>query len=456
MSAFCDSMDALICTVSSQMNHIHFAAVITASAHVWEAAQSDSTHAIYGDLHRKVERVYWQCVQGLQPLLSDTAPRQISTVLWASATLGFNPDKCVPGMVHALMHRFLQLIHTTDARQRPNAQSCANLIWAVATMRHPAASATEALNSACSHFAHLLRSPSVKQRPKAEEVASLVWSLSTLKHPPCDDALLNDLCVHMLTLLQSQECRTWPNAHATSSMLWGLAELKHAPPHPVGSALLDHLRGLCQSPGRQPTPQAISNSLHACAVLTLNVTSACVEALVNHLLGMPVARVSYQHYSNVAWSLAVMKRLNLDTFDALFSQLSVKHSLRVEHSGLTTRHAQPRLEEACQLQQALEALKPLQGSAQMDIWLTSCLRLQQLAPEPIPPVMSLPGQTDLWAALAMMNVPFTACGLCGMYWADAVVSLHNSSAAQIILMVDRAEECFSNVPGRYCLSSLCF
>ena len=452
LTGFCNSMDVLICSAGSRMNHIHFAAIITASAHVWEAAESDSNHTVWSDLHQRIEKVYWQCVHGLQPLLADTAPQQISTVLWSSATLGCNPDDCVPGMVLALMHRFLQLINTTDARQRPNAQSCANLIWAVATMRHPA---TEVLDAACSHFASLLRSPIVKQHPKAEEVASVVWSMGTLKHTPLDEALLDDLCVHMLTLLWTGDYRTHPNAQATSSMLWGLAELKHAPSHDVGSAMLDHLQALCETPGWQPTSQALSNSLHACAELRLNATSVCVEALVKHLLGMPFASVSYQHYSNVAWSLAVMGRLDLNIFDALLSRLSAKHSLLVEDSGLTTRHAQPKVEEAGQLHQALEALKPLQESGQMGLWLTLCSRLHKLAREPVPPVLSLPGQSELWAALAMLAVPFTARGLCGMYRADAVISTHDSNAAQIILMVDRAEERFANVPSRYLLAYAC-
>lgn len=455
LMAFCDSMDGLLAAAGSRMNHIHFAAVITASAHVLVAAKGDSHHTVWGELHQKVERVYWQCIQGLQPLLADTAPQQLSTVLWSSATLGFNPDDLAPGMVHALLHRFLQLINTIDARQCPNAQSCANLIWAVATMRHPAASATEVLNAASSRFANLLRSPSVKQHPKAEEVASVVWSLGTLKHTPLDDALLDDLCVHMLSLLWSQDRRSRPNAQATSSMLWGLAEVKHAPSHDVGSAMLDHLTALCQTPGWQPTSQAISNSLHASAELRLNVTSACVEVLMDHLLGIPVATVSSQHYSNVAWSLAVMGRLDLDIFDVLLSLLSAKHSLRFENSGLTARHAQPKLEEACQLHQALEALKPQQGSSKMDIWRALRLRLQKFAPEPISPVMSLPGHTELWAALAMLGVPFTDRGLCGMYRADAVISTHESNGAQLILVIDRAEECLANVPGRYCLLSFC-
>ena len=451
LTAFYNSMDALICSAGSRMNHINFAAVIIASVHVWEAAKSDSNHTVWSDLHQRIEQVYWQCIHGLQPLLADTAPQQISTVLWSSATLGFNPDDCVPGMVHALMHRFLQLINTTDARQRPNAQSCANLIWAVATMRHPA---TEVLAAACSHFASLLRSPIVKQHPKAEEVASVVWSFGTLKQIPLDDALLKDLCAHMLTLLWSRDCRIHPNAQAISSMLWGLAELKHAPSHDVGSAMLDHLRALCKTPGWQPTSQAISNSLHACAELRLDVTRVCGEALLNHLLGIPIAQVSDQHYSNVAWSLAVMGRLDLAIFDALLSRLSAKHALLVENSGLTTRHAQPKVEEACQLHQALEALKPLQKPNQMEVWCALSLRLHKLAPQQVPPVMSFSGQTELWAALAMLGVPFKARGLCGMYRADAVISTHDSNAAQIILMVDRAEECLANVPSRYLLPLL--
>ena len=453
LTGFCDRMDDLLSAASSRMNHINFAAVITASAHIWEAAASDSNHSVKNSLHQRVEIMYKQCIQGLQFLLADVAPQQISTVLWSSATLGFNPDDIVPGMAHALIHRFLQLIYMSEERQRPNAQSCANLIWALATMRHPATT-TEMLGSACTHFAQFTGSPFAEQRPKAREVASVVWSLGTLKHKPADDALLDELCMYMLTLLQSQHWRACPNAQAISNMLWALAELKHAPSHDVGSAMLDQLAVLCQTPGLQPTSQAISNSIHACAELRLSLSSSCVEILLNHLLGMPVSWVSYQHYSNVAWGLAVMERLDLKTFDALLYQLSAKHDLLLKSSGIRSRYAQPKLEEACQLHQALEALKPLQGLDQMPIWFSWCSRLQKVAPKPTPPVLSLPGQTELWAALAVLGVPCKARALCGMYRADAVLCMHDSNAAQVILMVDRAEECIANVPTRYSLPML--
>ena len=50
-------------------------------------------------------------------------------MLWSSATLGFNVDDAVPGMVHALTVRFLWLIDAAEEEQRPNAQAAANVLW---------------------------------------------------------------------------------------------------------------------------------------------------------------------------------------------------------------------------------------------------------------------------------------------------------------------------------------
>lgn len=71
----------------------------------------------------------------------------ISNIMWSSEKLGLNPDEYVQGIAHILSNRFLQLMRAADHRQRPNAQDAANLVWALATMHHAAAT-SELLDSA--------------------------------------------------------------------------------------------------------------------------------------------------------------------------------------------------------------------------------------------------------------------------------------------------------------------
>ena len=66
-----------------------------------------------------------------------------------------------------------------------------------------------------------------------------------------------------------------------------------------------------------------------------------------HLLGLPVSQVSYQAYSNVAWSLAVMDVFNID---ALLAQLTAKHSQLLGERGINLTSAQPKREDIQQLQ----------------------------------------------------------------------------------------------------------
>ena len=188
------------------MDHINYAAVVTASAHIWAEAQGKDRLGSNSDIRETLEALYQRCLQSLQPLLADMGAREISNVLWSSATLGCDPDAAVPGMARALIDRFLQLVHASEEKQRPNAQECANLLLAFAKLGHQAATA-DVVNSVCLHFAHLVGSPTGKQQLNAQAVANVVWALGTLKHAPSDDRLLDHFCSYMHTLLQSQDER---------------------------------------------------------------------------------------------------------------------------------------------------------------------------------------------------------------------------------------------------------
>lgn len=58
------------------------------------------------------------------------------------------------------------------------------------------------------------------------------------------------------------------------------------------------------------------------AVLTLSMRPTQFKILSSHLLGLHVSNVDNQHYSNVAWSLAVMGCLQFSMLSALLSSTS--------------------------------------------------------------------------------------------------------------------------------------
>lgn len=400
VTGFCDIMDAVLTTAGSCMNYINFAAVITASAHVWTAAQCRHSFKGQAGLHERLAALYRRCLQSLQPMLADLSAREIANVLWSSATFGFNPDAAVLGMVQDLTVRFLHFTNADKEPPRPNAQNCANFLWSLATMGHPAAT-TEVVHA---------------------------------------------VNLYMCALLRSQDKRVCPNAQDIANILWALAALKHAPPHDVVSAMLDCLVVLCQTPGSRPSSQAISNCLLACAELGLDVKPTWVRTLVKHFLQLPFSRVAYQEYTNATWSLAVMDCLDLNTFEAVLHRFTTK--LLAQEAGAKPSSSTLHIASISQLYQTLVWLKPAPGSEQMVAWSSLRSRLQTLAPEPVLGKLSLPGLGDMEFALAAQGVPCRAQVLCGIYQAHAILSPNDNKAADVILMVQHPHEFVTNLPNR--------
>ncbi|KAL3143914.1 hypothetical protein ABBQ32_003730 [Trebouxia sp. C0010 RCD-2024] len=317
--AFCSSMQHLHCTAGPQMNYINLSAVTTALAHVWTAAQLH--HKFQEDdskLRSSIEAVCQQSLTQLQPMMQDMDVQGISNIVWSSAKLGLDPDEYVPGMMDTLTTMFLQLIHASNMKRRPNDQNAANLVWALATMHHHHPAATNELldcvcsplqqscaksrcmaapqstsgceltwamaelqqspkdsrflDDLCKYMHSLLQSQDASARPNAQNIANFVRALAVLKHPPKDGRLLDGFCKYLHRLLHSRDTRARPTAQSIANTLWALAVLGH--PLKDGwlldhfcmfmqsllqsrdtSAMLDHLVALCQAPGLQPTPQ---------------------------------------------------------------------------------------------------------------------------------------------------------------------------------------------------------
>ena len=230
--------------------------------------------------------------------------------------------------------------------------------------------------------------------------------------------------------------------------MWALAQLKHVPAHDVVTAMFERLEALCHSPGLKPNSQDISNCFIACAELGLDVKPNCLEALLKHFIEMHVSAVRLQEYYNLVWSLAVMQCLDLNTFDALLVKLTTKHMLSIQESGPQISSTQLNIAELNQLHQALAWLRPRSGSKQMKAWSRLRSRLLAIAPEPAFRKVSVPGQTLMWAALAMQEVPYKVHVERGVYQADALLSPRAKGVAEVILMVERRGGRLINSPSR--------
>ena len=448
LASFCSSMEDLYSTSECEVNYIHISAIITALGRIWPAAQrSPCFQQDQPQTRRNAEAVYHQSLKQLQPKLQDIGARAISNIMFSSAKLGFNPDDYVTGMVRTMADRYLQLMGAASRKQRPNAQASANFVWALATMHHKAAT-DEVLDSVCQYFAGLMHHPDAQQRPTAQNVANVMWALAQMKHSPKIDRLLDHLCMYILSLLQSQDQRARPNEQSVANTLWSLAELKHAPPSEVVSDMLDHVVALCQTPGLQPTPQAISNIFVACAELRLGMRQGQVKVLFKQLLGLPVSQADYQGYCNLAHSLAVMDLLDIRMFGSILNKLDAKHSQLSRGHGAERSFRQLQERSFRQLHQAAEWLKPAEGSEQMEAWSSLHSRMQAVTPAPRLRPRSFPGQAELCDALAKQSLQYKARVPFGQYQADAVLSAPDSRHAQVLLVLVPPTDYLTNQPTR--------
>lgn len=140
--------------------------------------------------------------------------------------------------------------------------------------------------------------------------------------------------------------------------------------------------------------------------------------------------------------------LDISMFDALLHQFTIEHKLLLGEHDTQGTSAQLTVEAAKQLHQALEWLKPPDGSKQMEAWSRLHSRLQGILPAPHHILRFFPGHTELYDALATQRLRYKPMVPCGMYLADAVQSPHGSNGPQVILMLQRSNYVVRNVPSR--------
>ena len=309
--SFYASMEHLCSVAGSLLDYISLSAVITATAQLWTSAQANSSFKPSANMAGfELKHFHRSTLLQLKPLLPDIEARQISNILWSSAKLGLNPDAYVPGMTDALAAKLLQLAKD-EARHQPNAQNCANFMWALATLGHEPADKGLA-DAVCAHFARLIRHHDDTKRPNAQEVANLLWALATLGHEPADKGLADAVCNHFARLIRHHDAQRQPNAQGVANFMWALATLGHGPADEgLADAVCNHFARLIghHDAQKRPTSQAVSNIMWALASLGhYPADRGLVDAVFDHFVMLirhhdAQKRPTSQHVSNVMWAL---------------------------------------------------------------------------------------------------------------------------------------------------------
>ena len=131
LTIVCASMEGLLARPGLRLNYIHFSAITTAAAHVLTAAQQSPRFRGHSDVNDRLKALFHRCLQSLQALLSKLDAQAISNVFWSSATLSFNPDDAVPGMVQAQASKFVHFLDVdkeSSTLQHRHVQTCCRLL----------------------------------------------------------------------------------------------------------------------------------------------------------------------------------------------------------------------------------------------------------------------------------------------------------------------------------------
>ena len=273
-----------------------------------------------------------------------------------------------------------------------------------------------------------------------------MWALATSKSAPTG-VFLDFCCNHFSSLINSSVVADRPNAQNVANVLWALYKFKHAPSGQVAKAMMDRIVALCRLPDQQVDSQAISNVMLACADLRLAIDFVCIESLVSVFLNMSRQYAVAQHYSNLAWSLAVLGFLRMETLNLLLcglSEVSAQHQTSHMLEGSTNPFPTSAL---TQWYQALDWLQPLPGAPALQHQAMSQLeeKLSTLGARP-PPSEPHQGTSSVCAALASLNLRFKASPSVGSYSVAAIV-VSDGSGVPMVLSFQRHSH-LRNQPSR--------
>ncbi|DBA88943.1 TPA: hypothetical protein ACH3X2_000175 [Trebouxia sp. C0005] len=330
--SFCASMEHLCSVAQPFLNYINLSAIITATAQLWTTARAKSSFQPSANMAGfDLKQFYSSILLQLEPMLPDVGAQAVSNILWSSAKLGLNPDAFVPGMTDALAATMLQL--TKDkAGCQPNAQQCANFLWAFASMGHQPAD-KGLIDAVCQHFVRLIKHRDVSKRPNAQSAANLLWALASLGHQPADKGLVDAVSECFVRLIKHHDVSKQPNAQEAANLIWALASLGHQRADKgLIDAVCEHFVRLVKHHdiSKRPNAQGAANLLWALASLGHQPEDkGLIDAVCNHFVRLikhhdVSKRPNAQGAANVIWALGELNHEPPDgAASAILERLSV-------------------------------------------------------------------------------------------------------------------------------------
>ena len=431
MEAYYSCMNQVCCQAEKQLNYVHINAIVHGTAKVWTAAEDRHSHWVAGaqaeqNLRSFIARMLWR----LQPLLPAIGARLAANILWSSAKLGLDPDALVPGMTDSLAQQFMA---DMDAA---NGQEFATVLVACAKLQlNPCQGAL--LKAMCEQIivADLSKFDS-------QNVANILHSLATLPAAEPSVELLDALCQRFDMLLNCCQAFNRPNelpsAQHIANTIWALSKLKYAPADELAMSMVGRMAALCRVPWQQPTPQAISNTLRACAELNVPVKQADTDNLASFILSSNRRQGPQQHYVNTAYSLAIMGHLCQAQFSLMLDQM---FALSVDHHEVSQLQLR-------QLYQALDWLRlpPSTATQQGKAWLNLEGKLGRLGARPAYDIYPHPGAQLVCSALTQLSLRVNCTPAISDYRIAAILEPAGSGAA--IVVAFESSKCLMNKRSR--------
>ncbi|KAA6421480.1 MAG: hypothetical protein FRX49_08424 [Trebouxia sp. A1-2] len=412
-------MLAMCARSESCVNHIHLNAIMGGLAKAWAAAEVrraiQNHQQAVDDLHRFTAKL----LETLQSVCKALSTREASGLLLSLSKLSIDPGLMLPGLVDAIAQQLMANMYLA------NGQDLANVMAAHSMLQL----------TPC--YEDLMRAVST-QLATADlstvgpfYMAKLSYSLATTPSAAPSSKALDALCGRFGVLLRSHQHNELPSAQSIAITMWALSRLKYAPSDELAMSMVGRMAALCHTPKQQPLPQDISNVLLACAELSIPVKQTDIDSLVHLLLSKPLHQVGEQHYTNTAWSLAVLGCLHNQVLDKMVDQLSVPSP-----GQANTSMPSPLKDTGLgQLYQALDWLQPPSSAPalQHEAWSSLQGKLHRLGSRPAPTKRFLSGNGKLCSALKQLELTFTGRVSLQSYWVDAVLESQGNKAQPIIL-----------------------
>ena len=133
---FCNKVQQLCCRHRLQMDFINISTIFAAVAQLWDKAQANQEFQQDQPKTQRKLVAFLRSVFALVPMPGKVDSQAISNISWASAKLGTDLETFEPGLTCKLVTKFAKNIQAPKAKDRPNAQSSANVFWALGVWKH--------------------------------------------------------------------------------------------------------------------------------------------------------------------------------------------------------------------------------------------------------------------------------------------------------------------------------